>query len=357
MSLINEVLNQLEQRGVQQMSGHKEVRAVAVSPDHNWLRWSLVALLIVSAVILSIYFWPKQQQPTVALTSAQSEVVSATTLTTDLKVSEPAAPDVLLAMSESPASKLSYELSATPLPDSLREPKVTKLEESAKISLPISGIAKLTTKPILTDSSAVAPSLLETLPVKQVSKVQQADAEFIMAKTLHGKGHVTEALAKYEAALKLDPKLGSARLALTALLMESSRSGEAERVMQDGLKVDSANMGFSILLARIQVERNKLDQALETMQHNLPNAETRADYQAFYAALLQRQGRHKEAVNHFQIALQLQPSNGIWLMGYGISLQEVQRIEDAKEAYRKALATHSLNPQLTAFVEQKLKAL
>jgi MSHA biogenesis protein MshN len=44
-------------------------------------------------------------------------------------------------------------------------------------------------------------------------------------------------------------------------------------------------------------------------------------------------------------------------MGFGISLQEVQRVEDAKEAYRKALASHSLTPQLTAFVEQKLKAL
>jgi MSHA biogenesis protein MshN len=44
-------------------------------------------------------------------------------------------------------------------------------------------------------------------------------------------------------------------------------------------------------------------------------------------------------------------------MGYGISLQEVQRNEDAKVAFKRALATQTLTPELTAFVEQKLKGL
>ena len=42
-------------------------------------------------------------------------------------------------------------------------------------------------------------------------------------------------------------------------------------------------------------------------------------------------------------------------MGLAISLQEVQRIEDAKATYQKALTTQTLSPELTAFVEQKLK--
>ena len=193
------------------------------------------------------------------------------------------------------------------------------------------------------------------MPLKQVSRSQQADAEFRKALALQQQGHVAEALAGYETALKLNSQQDSARLALAALLMESKRAADAERVLQDGLKVRPTLLVFSMGLARIQVERGQIDHALKTMQANLAQAEGRADYQAFYAALLQRQGRHKEAVNHYQIATQLAPNSGVWLLGLAISLQEVQRIEDAKATYQKALATQTLSPELTAFVEQKLK--
>jgi MSHA biogenesis protein MshN len=51
------------------------------------------------------------------------------------------------------------------------------------------------------------------------------------------------------------------------------------------------------------------------------------------------------------------PNNGIWLMGMGISLQALQHNDDARAAYRRALSTNSLNPQLQAFVQNKLKEL
>jgi MSHA biogenesis protein MshN len=110
-------------------------------------------------------------------------------------------------------------------------------------------------------------------------------------------------------------------------------------------------------LARLQVARGNVAQALETLQKNLPQAENKPDYQAFYAALLQRAGRHKEAVSYYQAVLKLAPRNGIWLMGYGISLQATERIEEARTAYQQALATQTLSPELSAFVQQKLKGL
>ena len=83
----------------------------------------------------------------------------------------------------------------------------------------------------------------------------------------------------------------------------------------------------------------------------------KADYQAFFAALLQRQNRHNEAIAHYQIVLQLAPNNAIWLMGYGISLRAVQRNAEAKDAFKRALETQTLSPELREFVQQKLKGL
>jgi MSHA biogenesis protein MshN len=71
--------------------------------------------------------------------------------------------------------------------------------------------------------------------------------------------------------------------------------------------------------------------------------------------LLQREGKHKEAAEHFQVAVQLAPNSGIWLMGYGISLQALERNDDAKKSFQQALDTNTLSPELTAFVQQKIK--
>jgi MSHA biogenesis protein MshN len=107
----------------------------------------------------------------------------------------------------------------------------------------------------------------------------------------------------------------------------------------------------------LQVERGALDQASQTLERSLPYADTQADYQAFFAALLQRQNRHKEAVERYQKVLQLAPGNGVWLMGYGISLQALQRNIDAKQVFQRALDTQTLNAELQAFVQQKIKEL
>jgi MSHA biogenesis protein MshN len=73
--------------------------------------------------------------------------------------------------------------------------------------------------------------------------------------------------------------------------------------------------------------------------------------------LLQRQNRNDEAISHYQVALQLAPNNGVWQMGCGISLQAMHRNAEAKESYKRALDTQTLNSDLQAFVRQKLKAL
>lgn len=194
-------------------------------------------------------------------------------------------------------------------------------------------------------------------PLKQVSPAQRADAEFRKGIALMQQGRISEAISSYEIALQLDAGLHAARQALVALLLEGKRGADAERVLQEGQKSRPEQTGFAMLLARLQVERGALDQATATMEKSLPYADNQADYQAFVAALLQRQSRHKEAVNHYQIALQLVPNNGVWLMGYGISLQALQRNEDAKDVFRRALDSQTLAPDLQKFVQQKLKAL
>jgi len=193
--------------------------------------------------------------------------------------------------------------------------------------------------------------------IKPLSVQQQADNEFRKANGLLQQGHVDEALAGYEAALQLDADHDAARQALAILLLQNKRNADAEHVLQDGLKRNIKHSGFAMLLARIQLERDASWSALLTLQKTLPYAERKADYRAFVAALLQRLERHREAVAHFQAAVQLSPNSGVWWMGLGISLKATQRNEEARAAFKRAMDTNTLNADLQAFVAQQLREL
>lgn len=192
---------------------------------------------------------------------------------------------------------------------------------------------------------------------KPVTAQQQADIEFRKGVSLMQQGHINDALAAYEAALKLDAGHEAARQAMVALLLEGRRMDDAERVLREGVKAIPQQSAFAMMLARIQVERGAPWSALLTLQGSLPYARERADYQAFMAALLQRLEHHKEAVAHYQAALQIAPNSGLWLMGMGLSLESLQRIDEARDAFRRALETRSLNTELQEFVTQRIKEL
>lgn len=193
--------------------------------------------------------------------------------------------------------------------------------------------------------------------VKPLSVQQQAENEFRKANGLLQQGRIDEALGGYETALQLDPGNDAARQALVVLLLQNNRNADAERVLQDGLKHNIKHSGFAMLLARIQIDRDASWSALLTLQKTLPYAERQADYQAFIAALLQRLNRHKEAVMHYQAAVQLSPNSGVWWMGLGISLKALQRNEEARTAFKHALELHTLNTDLQAFVTQQMRGL
>ena len=381
MSVINQVLTQLEQRGAHDATGQPLVRAVSRSKRDLIVLVLAVALALTAGVVAWQWMSANKLATDAGVVAAKTSISPGAGELENLKSAQLAiAADHLSASgvtatpavgeSLAPASRLSLELSSMPLPSSLRQ-------NSGQVSRPSSGnqnanSARATkpdkvaqapeNRPKATSSSAVnakavAATSSGVAPMKQVSAKQRADAEFRRAAGLMQQGRITDAITGYEAALRLDAGHEAARQALVALLLESKRSADAEKVLLRGLSETPEHIGFTMLLARLQVERGALKQAVATLEKSLPFAESQADYRAFLAALLQRQNRNEEAITHYQIVLQHAPGNGVWLMGYGISLQAVKREAEAKEAFQRALDTKTLSPELQAFVQQKLKEL
>jgi MSHA biogenesis protein MshN len=148
-----------------------------------------------------------------------------------------------------------------------------------------------------------------------------------------------------------------ARQTLVALLVEQRRMDEAVAVLQEGLNLHPANSDFSMLLARILVDRQDVSGALAVLQKYAPAAGTRADYHGFSAALHQRMGQHREAIDEYQTALRLSPQSAVWWVGLGISQEASGRRKEALESFRRARASGSLNGELLAYVDQRLRQL
>ena len=142
-----------------------------------------------------------------------------------------------------------------------------------------------------------------------------------------------------------------------ALLIDAKRQDDAVRRLREGLQLDPGQASMAMILARLQIDRGELKSAIDTLLRSASHADDRADYQAFLAALLQRDGRHKDAVERYARALKRAPQNGIWWMGQGISLQAENRLTEAVEAYSRAKASGNLSPELRLYVEEKLSAI
>jgi len=193
--------------------------------------------------------------------------------------------------------------------------------------------------------------------VRQATARELSDNEYRKAAGNLHQGRLQDALEGFRAALNLYPAHHGARQALVALLVESKANAEAERALQEGVRLAPEQIGFAMTLARLQVDRGDGSGAVATLQGSLPHAQGSPDYAAFLAALLQRQGRHDHAIEQFQAALRVKPATGVWWLGLAISLQASNRTADAQEAYRRAKTTNNLNPELTAFADQRLRQL
>lgn len=349
MSLINQVLNQLEQRGAHTSPDQTQIRAVPALPKRDWIKPLALGTGLLILASLTAWLWTQKQA------RLEPQVRGSIAPALPVAMIEPVAAD-----RSGPAARLSYELSVLPLPESLREPES---RSGPPTMSPRPLVADIDAEPLplrkqeATSSPPVITRRDPPPPLKQVSPLQRADADYRKGVQAQQQGKIPEAMAAYEAALKSNEQHEAARLAMAAMLQKNGSQAAAERILQAGLRLKPAHLSYAMALARMQLERDQLELAADTLQAHLAAADSNADYQSFYAALLQRQNRHKEALNHYQIALQISPRNGVWRVGYAISLQAAGRLEDAKLAYKQALSTHTLSPELTAFVQQKLAAL
>ena len=182
-----------------------------------------------------------------------------------------------------------------------------------------------------------------------------ADSEVQRAEGLLRQGVSKEAEVRLRRVLEKSPEHIAGRQALINLLLTAKRSEDATIVLQEGLAKHPAQTPWAMNLARLQADRNDYAAAWESLSRSLPHAQQQPDYRAFCGAVLQRLNRPREAAENYRAALTIKPTEGRWWVGFGLALEGERQMPEAKEAFQRARQVGNLPPELSAFVDQKLR--
>lgn len=365
MSLINQVLRDLDQRHAAAGGMPAAVKAPAMRAAPSLRRWrmaavAMAAVLVVggaaSAITLSLVNRPVQAAsvPVVAPVAAAPKVethttpvvVAAATDTTPVVVVQPAA-------AVAKANVVAPAPAATPAPMAAVAPP--KVEAAA--SSPAAVVAAAAPAAVASSAKPVASgeSRIEKKAPSRTAH-ERAEAEYQRGVSAHQQGALGDAASAYASALREESAHMPARQALSGLLIAQGRSDEARQLLSEGLARAPRHAGMAMMLSRLHAERGEWQRAIEALD-SAPVSAPSAEELAFRAALLQRLNRNAEAAEHFSAALRTMPQHGVWWMGLGMSLAAEGRTDTAKEAFNRARASGSLTPELAQYVEQRLRQL
>jgi MSHA biogenesis protein MshN len=407
MSLINQVLQDLEKRHAAESEANAlppHVRAVQARPRTSVRMFGIaaVAVALVVAAAVGAYAYKNRSVPVNSELASVVAKPSPIPGPAPVPAAVPKEPVTAPVLSQAPSgqnstfngvSRLSDELSVgTPSARKEKEKPVAPARNSKLITVPLPEAvlpplpaqrpespqapatdtppkAEVMTKPAVAAAERVTPlppepvTAADSTPttidkqMREVAPSERAEIAFRKGVKQIQEGRANSAELDFRDALKLDPSHSGARQALLGLLLDSGRNNEAEQILRKTLELNPRQPRHAMVLARLEVERGDVTSAINTMVGVLPYVKSDPDFHAFLAALLQREGRHREAVDYYHAALRGTPGNGVWMMGLGISLRASNQSAEARDAFQHAIESRQLSPELQEFVERQLREL
>lgn len=369
MSLINQVLQDLQERRAQETDGNPMMAAAGArhaSGKRRRLGYLGVVLPVVLVGALGAGYGPwravfspvdEPATPPEPVLVAQSEAPAAPTptLSASMPLEREAVQQTRTAHTPAPVEDApAAPASQAPAPKPMTHPaEPVVLAKAAPEPIPVRADAppKNTSPEPANDAAMPAQGAASSAGVhrRPDPRAQAATRYAQSLEALRGADPV-KAEGLLREALALDARHARARHALVVLLIEDGRLQEAERLSRA-----ETGRAWNSLRARLLLKRGETERAIAELEAGLPGAD--ADYQALLAALYQRRGRHGDAVELYRRALGARPTQAAWWAGLGISLEGEGRGPQAVNAYRRALALPGLGAPLRDYLDQRLAAL
>lgn len=366
MSLVNKMLRDLDARRA--AGGERAALPAAVTPlaprqdsDRSLSPVWLAAILAAAGLGAAAWYAVESRSPAAPAAPVVPVASTAPAATPAVATVEtPATPAIVPAAEAGlPSLRMASELSATPaVPVAPTQKLVVAAVPKASALPSVSAVPSKPQQPpavVLPKAPSPASEARIEKQVRVPSAAERAEIDYRRGVLARSWGNMEEAAGNYRAALENYPEHAAARQTLAALLIEARHLDEAEEILVKGTDLPATRLASTLALARLKVERNQASAALDLLQKNAASGERSAEYQGFVGALLNRAGRVPEAVERYQAATRLAPSEGRWWAGLGIALDAQGKVAEAREAYQKARSLPGLPADLAQHTEQRLR--
>lgn len=351
-----------------------EVRLIVKAKSSRKPLWFGIGGLILLQIGMFVWLMPNRLHGKTDGIMVQAQVVSApvaSMVSASVIASEPAAiidvpteemPSTYVTQSADFESVLDASLKASI--NQSKKPMVqtlpAKMPRNAVVlpaSKPVSQVAVVVPSTAPAEVPAATPTqaamTIEKSPSLSSAR-ERADSEYRKAQSAQASNKPEEAMENLRAALKHDATHSMARQQLFKLQSAAKQFDDAAETLRAGIQIQPTQPAWPMALARLRVEQGDIASAWQVLQHSMSAAGAYPDYQGFSAHVLQRLGRDKEAIAHFQTAIRQMPNEGRWWLGLAMSLDASGRSDEAREAWMRAKNSGNLNKDLLSLVEKKL---
>jgi MSHA biogenesis protein MshN len=363
MSVINQMLRELEQRGATPPQVAAAGTATVARPPlprtgpraSRTRRWVWTGVLAVSATLIGVHAWldlrvQQAQTPPAplgtrqfgALVAAEAQAAPAAPA---VAAPAPAPAPVVLPAAEAAAAARRHAPTA-PSPKEPARPRAAAVSAAPRTN---AAPADSSAPARVADASAApAAAALVVRPSNDVALDLERAADLI------ARGRSSEAIALLRQILVRHAAHAGARTTLAALLAESGQREAALHVLLAGCELDAVR--FAPLAARLQAELQDVPGALQTLAR-VPATTRGAGHEALFAGLSQRAGDHETAIAAYRRALSQPQPQAVWWVGLGLSLEAMQQPAEARTAFTRAAADPALPADVRRYVTEKLTAL
>lgn len=389
MSLINKMLQDLESRKdtpapvPPEKSAYDGLRSVKISAARPSGRWPIMVLALLVVAVSSVFAWkqwgsnlsaePSQARAfkapatatrkapkPVELVSAETPAAAGTALV-EVSTSAPGSvgpggSSSVTAESAKTEPKASNKVASTPATRAVpsgSSPKRSTASAKKPRAKPVAA-AKTAPRIASADEEAEPDTTRVDKKITPLTPEQQAESSYRQAANQLQQGRKEDAEQHLRSALTAHPGHIKARELLAGLELQNGRWREAQQDLEQGLAKVPAYYPFAQLLARVYLEHGSDQKALAVMESSRQAGARSPDFMAFLAELYRRSGKHAEAVKAYAEAINLNPQEGRWWLGMGISQEASQDWKAASEAYQRAIGSGVLDDNLMQYAKQRL---
>jgi len=374
MSVINQMLKDLDKRQNEQQEGANTAMTVPTKISSSKLMLVIVAIIIIVNVV-GIFAWQlyseNQQlrrqvqqestplkpeefsaEPTVdkvaafkdrALTVAATTVKQAREDNDDLLSVPRSSEQNIHRQDKNAQSTVGEEIPAN-------ESLVAKVTEKTATAVTVEVAKHATTPEHVNITAQATPSL--SISRTQLSPQALAANKITQAEQAMERHDIAKAESLFEEVLLIMPEHETARKQLAALWYGKKYYQDAVNLLSQGIALAPPAEEMRLMSARIYYEQGQARQAYNIL--NPVKQSINTELQALLANAAAELNEHDSAIMAYEKLIALEPNVGRWWLGSAVSLDSLGKFVPARDAYKQAIARNNLSSSAMQFARQRL---